>query len=220
MGATTEPIELLRSDAVLRRAVERKFLGRIQPNIKTRCWYWLGVPSKAGYGTMSVASKVMYAHRISHELFTGPIPDGLTIDHLCRVRHCVNPAHLEAVTQRVNNLRGTGMSARHAKVTHCPFGHAYDAANTIVAEPGIRKCRACKARRDRIRHERDMAAIGRGVGIRRSDRTHCPRGHAYDEANTYITPSTGARMCRACRKVARARHYEQERRAIAESRAA
>lgn len=219
MGAS-EPIKLLRGDPALRRAVERKLLGLIQPNFKTRCWYWLGAPTKAGYGTMSVLGKRMYAHRISHELFTGPIPEGLTIDHLCRVRHCVNPAHLEAVTQRVNNLRGTGMSARHAKVTHCPFGHPYDVANTAIGERGTRKCKACKARRSRDRYVRILAAEGKVAGINRSDRTHCPKGHSYDSSNTYITPSTGARTCRVCRKDARRRHYEQERRELAATRAA
>lgn len=215
-----EPIELLRSDHVQRRAVERRFLGRIQPNIKTRCWYWLGAPSKAGYGLMSVANQTLYAHRISHELYKGPIDPGLEVDHLCRVRHCVNPAHLEAVTPRVNNLRSQSPAARNAKVTHCPYGHAYDAANTGIGEHGTRKCKACKARRGRDRYVRILAAAGRVAGINRSDRTHCPQGHPYDDSNTYITPSTGARTCRACRKVARARHYAQERRALAASRAA
>ena len=84
------------------------------------------------------------AHRFAYETFVGPIPEGLTIDHLCRIRHCVNPEHLEAVTDRVNILRGEGISAQHARATHCPQGHPYDLINTYVAPDGDRDCRDCR----------------------------------------------------------------------------
>lgn len=87
------------------------------------CWLWLGSVHKAiGYGTVSIGRHPIsgkktseYAHRISHELFKGPIPVGLQIDHICRVRRCVNPSHLEAVSQAENIRRG--FAARKAATT-------------------------------------------------------------------------------------------------------
>ena len=81
------------------------------------------------------------AHRFAYELLIGPIPDGLQIDHLCRVPLCVNVAHLEPVTNRVNTVRGKAGLRQRTK-THCPRGHAYDAANTRLYKGG-RYCRAC-----------------------------------------------------------------------------
>lgn len=105
------------------------------------CWHWTGATSN-GYGRVRVDVD-RPAHRFAYELLVGPIPDGLVIDHLCRVRHCVNPAHLEAVTNAENILRGNGFSARHARKTHCPKGHPYDEANTLIRADGSRNCIAC-----------------------------------------------------------------------------
>lgn len=69
------------------------------------CWLWAGAPGKNGYGRISVENTVRYAHRVSYETFVGPIPQGLTIDHLCRVRMCINPGHLEPVTLAENTRR-------------------------------------------------------------------------------------------------------------------
>ena len=69
------------------------------------CWLWTGKPAKNGYGVISVNNTDRYAHRLSYELHIGPIPDGLTIDHLCMVRLCVNPEHLEPVTRSENTRR-------------------------------------------------------------------------------------------------------------------
>lgn len=96
----------------------------------------------------------MGAHRYAYEHFIGPIPEGLQVDHLCRVRNCVNPDHLEAVTCRENVLRGDGVAAANARATHCPQGHAYDEANTYTWTNGGRHCRACariKTREQRAR---------------------------------------------------------------------
>jgi len=76
------------------------------------CWLWLGRKNPKGYGQMTIAKHQRSAHRVSYETFVGPIPEGLEIDHLCRVRHCVNPGHLEAVTRSVNlrrQMAATGM---------------------------------------------------------------------------------------------------------------
>jgi hypothetical protein len=86
-------------------ATERRFWSKVE---KTQdCWYWLGSRDRWGYGQFSVAGKQILAHRFAYTMVVGPIPRGLTIDHLCRVPACVNPAHLEAVTSRENTERAS-----------------------------------------------------------------------------------------------------------------
>lgn len=110
----------------------------------TGCWMWMAAIHWTGYGV----GKDGLAHRHSYEAFVGPIPSGLQIDHLCRNRWCVNPAHLEAVTQKVNIMRGHGFGAKNARRTHCPRGHPYSDTNTKVwvGADGCRRraCIACK----------------------------------------------------------------------------
>jgi len=88
-------------------------------------------------------------HRIAYEFALGPIPDGLTLDHLCRNTICCNPAHLEPVTLRVNTLRGTSPIADNARKTHCKNGHPFDEANTYnpPKQPTHRHCRICQNER-------------------------------------------------------------------------
>ena len=114
-------------------------MSKIMPVTESGCWLWTGACTGSGYGNFRSHA----AHRIVYELLRGPIPEGLELDHLCRVVSCVNPDHLEAVTPRVNNLRSMSPAALHAKKTHCPAGHLYDEANTYVSEAGSRSCRSC-----------------------------------------------------------------------------
>lgn len=121
------------------------------------CWIWQGAPTNAGYGAMTIAQGRKPAHRVSYETYVGPIPDGLVIDHLCRVRMCVNPAHLEAVTQRENVMRSPiAIGALNAAKTHCPQGHEYTPENTTVFRklPNTtgRRCKTCIKRRDSRRY--------------------------------------------------------------------
>lgn len=108
------------------------------------CWLWPGGLNTKGYVTTMFEGRRIQAHRLAYELLVGPIPEGLRLDHLCRVRHCLNPAHLEPVTDRENALRGVGICSINARKTHCSHGHPYDDENTLprVGSRG-RYCRAC-----------------------------------------------------------------------------
>jgi len=109
------------------------------------CWLWTAYLDKKGYGRFArdTNHRNYGAHRWVYENEVGPIPGGLVIDHLCRVRHCVNPSHLEPVTTGTNTLRGTGPMARNARKTACTHGHPFDEANTYTDSRGTRHCRTC-----------------------------------------------------------------------------
>lgn len=114
------------------------------------CWLWLRAVNHAGYGLIKVGSRTLgtrrmrKAHQVSYEEHVGPIPSGLELDHICRVRCCANPAHLEPVTGAENTRRARVL------VTHCPSGHEYNEANTRLY--GRRRhCRTCARERQRIR---------------------------------------------------------------------
>lgn len=107
-------------------------------------WLWTGTLSANGYGRFYLRGRFLAAHRVSLLLAGRDVPDALTVDHLCRVRNCVRPDHLELVTIRENVLRGTGLSAVNAMKTHCPKGHEYTADNTYHNGKGnYRRCRVC-----------------------------------------------------------------------------
>lgn len=108
------------------------------------CWLWTATPKNA-YGLFLLNDKTVRAHHAGYVLLVGPVPEGLELDHLCRVTRCVNPAHQEPVTHAVNTLRGESPQAANARKTHCPQGHPYDEANTYVNTYGRRVCRICKA---------------------------------------------------------------------------
>lgn len=113
------------------------------------CWLWTagtkrGTCQLRGY--FFDGRRHVYAHRAAYELTVGPIPEGLEIDHLCRLPLCVRPSHLEAVTHAENIRRGLSATA-----THCQRGHAFDDENTYVTPEGRRRCKTCVRERDRNR---------------------------------------------------------------------
>lgn len=131
-------------DVTPRPSPAQRLWARVDKSDPFGCWLWTG-PTHHGYGQIGVKGKIYRVHRYAYELEIGPIPDGMVIDHLCRVRHCVNPAHLEPVTVRENTLRGVGPSALAATQTHCWRGHEYTPENTYIhASKGDRRCRTCK----------------------------------------------------------------------------
>lgn len=128
-----------------------RFWGKV--NKTETCWLWIGAGDALGYGRFYFNGHLMLAHRFSYELAKGAVPIGLQLDHLWRVPACVNPDHLEAVTQSVNLKRGlTGkVNNPSTLATHCPHGHPYDELNTHVNRQGKRECRACHRENTRIR---------------------------------------------------------------------
>ncbi len=124
-------------------------LWRIAAHVQTAetgCWLWMGALEQREYGIFWVNCKRVSAHRFSYQTSKGPIPEGLELDHLCRVHCCVNPDHLEAVTHQENVRRGTAgewFGLRQKAKTHCPQGHPYDGHNLVVTIHGERTCRSC-----------------------------------------------------------------------------
>jgi hypothetical protein len=178
------------------------------------CWVWTGALAQ-GYGRFGVTKgRIVLAHRWVYEYLVGEIPEGLTIDHLCRTRACVRPDHLDPVPNAVNNLRSNNLSAINARKTHCPQGHPYDAENTRICG-GSRECRECKKERLRARYRAGRAPrSGEWPGLPSSERTHCPAGHEYDETNTLIYQ--GRRHCRECsRERNRVYYWAQKARQMA-----
>jgi hypothetical protein len=107
------------------------------------CHEWHGYVDAKGYGVFGVGGrKLMKAHRYSYARAHGEVPSGLQLDHVCRNRRCVNPAHLEPVTSRENTIRG---NLARGPAGACSKGHTMDAANTYVTSRGRRECRACRA---------------------------------------------------------------------------
>lgn len=140
------------------------------------CWVWTGATDGGGrYGSIGYARKVWRTHRLAYTLLVGPVPDGMDLDHLCRVTLCCNPAHLEPVTHQTNIHRGVSIQARNAAKTHCHRGHELAGDNLRVrVSDGGRVCLAC----ERINYENRQAKIRRGEITRRGGQIGRPRGQS------------------------------------------
>lgn len=161
--------------ATSRAEIERRFFAKVEKT--PTCWLWNGSSNGRGYGELRIDRVKRYAHRVSHELFVGPIPAELQIDHLCRTPGCVRPDHLEAVPARINILRSGAPDAqrrRHAAKTHCPQSHPYDETNTYIDRKNRRHCKTCtlartKEARNGNRPDRDQRPLRSGNRLRMSD---------------------------------------------------
>lgn len=138
-------------DQVLERIYEK-----IEPVPESGCWIWLGATKgEEEYGRIYIGKQRFTLHKLMYELLVGPVPDGLVLDHLCRVRCCINPYHLEPVTDAVNIYRGKAPGIIRMGSAHCVKGHPWDGKNTRVH--GERRfCRSCERERStRRRHAMD-----------------------------------------------------------------
>lgn len=144
---------------MINQSVLNRVARYVEPVTESGCWLWTGTIESSGYGRLRVGKRKLLAHRLVYAIYRGGLADSDYLDHLCRVRCCVNPDHLEIVDLRTNILRGTAPSAQNARKTHCPLGHPYDAVNTHIKIDGRRECRACDrvgywANREKVLSER------------------------------------------------------------------
>jgi HNH endonuclease len=139
---------MYRKDAQIKR-----MLARTQVDEKTGCWLWQGPVSPEGYPRTALnLERGVYKHMNAHTalwwLVESPIPSPLQLDHLCRIKRCINPAHMEVVTGRVNTLRSNAITAINARKTHCKRGHPLSGDN-LYLQGETRQCRTCKLDRQR-----------------------------------------------------------------------
>jgi hypothetical protein len=143
---------------VTRLTESERFWRAVEVTSEDGCWLWTRSPTSGGYGQFRDGSgRTVHAHRVAYRLLVGPVPTGLVLDHLCRTKLCVNPAHLEPVTQRENTLRGVVVAVHHARLarqTQCRHGHPLP---RFV--PGQRRhCKPCGVRRSREHRQRVSVA--------------------------------------------------------------
>lgn len=183
--------------AIPTKTIEERFFEKVR--FTNSCWFWEGARQWKGHGSFYYAGDRIPAHRWAYEYLVGPIPPGLYLDHLCMNPPCVNPAHLEPVTNAENLRRAVAAYQKES----CPHGHAYDEKNTYHSKNGRRHCRECARLRSL---ERGRKIFGRThlfskPATSNAEKTHCPYGHAYD----HVLPN-GKRSCRTCNREAMRRY--------------
>jgi hypothetical protein len=176
------------------------------------CWLWTGKIDTRGQGygvfTYKVGGKpkTVGAHRFAYELWVGPIPSGLSIDHVydrgCRFTHCVNPAHLEPITPAEQNRR------YYIRQTHCKWGHEFTPENTRLSPEGHRLCKICTRRRTAASYRKSHPEDAPKAPLK----TRCKFEHEFTPENTYINPA-GARVCRECSRE-RTRRWQEKQRSL------
>lgn len=195
-----------------------RFWSKVRIDGDSGCWIWTGelMGSRRIYGRFQMggrSGKARSPHRWVF-LVEGEIPDGMHVDHLCRVPLCCNPEHLEIVTPQENVRR------QFAVKTHCKHGHEFTPENTYTKANGNRSCRECGRIRGRLQHRSNLRPEHRPVanGLLnafqlQAAKTECVNGHAYTPENTYRKPN-GNRDCRSCIRQ-RTRDYSTKKQAMA-----
>lgn len=162
------------------------------------CWRWGSSITTWGYGQIYYNKKNVRAHRLFYEYYKGEIPRNLVLDHLCRVRDCVNPDHMEIVTSKENILRGVSPPSLNAKKTTCKNGHPLTSENiyhhATAKKYNSRTCRLCSSLK---------RSPNKGI-----KKTHCKNGHLYS-INNVSKPNLrrGSRECYECAKVRNNKYY-------------
>ncbi len=173
----------------------REFWARVADWESEDCLEWPAYKNRNGYGVCSDQRfKTQLAHRISYIKFRGEIKNEMGLDHLCRNPACVNPRHLEPVTQRVNVLRGKVTGARNAVATHCAHGHAFTPENTRRNKNGSQSCKACKSIYDKKRYKEIGSRMSKRVIAHSRKSSACRKNR-----NRTVSPENpSARLAPAC----------------------
>jgi hypothetical protein len=138
--------------------VEERFWEKVDKNGPGGCWLWTAHVTAGGYGQFTPRHhKHESAHRFAYALLVGPIPEGMTLDHACRVPRCVRPEHLRPMPIGPNVLGGVGITAINARKATCHRGHRFSQANTYVRADGSRACKTCQREAERRYRERRRA---------------------------------------------------------------
>jgi hypothetical protein len=191
------------------KSLEERFWSHVLVRGTDDCWPWQGYLTN-GYGKLGDVG----AHRISYRLAGGVLPPGWQLDHLCHTldptcpggatcphRRCVNPLHLEPVSNRTNVLRGKTVTAANAAKVECVNGHSLADAYVIS---GRRVCRPCSlehSRRWREDHRDYWQKWAQARKVERPPQTHCKRGHEFTEENTLWLNNPRRRQCRECARL-------------------
>lgn len=194
-----------------------RFLNNVDDQT-SNCWLWKASKYKNGYGQFFANGKPIKAHRFSYQFFKGFIQNGLQLDHLCRIRHCVNPDHLEIVTQQENIKRGMAGKLNNylKKKTHCKNGHLLSGSNLLpyYLKHGKRACRVCVNIRNRKRYVKSTNIIKFGGSpLSNKIKTHCLRGHLLDENNLVKSKTRNNRQCKICQCI-RSKEYRDRKKLI------
>lgn len=194
------------------------FVTEVDCGYVSPCWLFKvhRDPLGSGYQLFTIGRDAYLAHRHSYTVLVGPIPEGLTIDHLCRRPGCVRPDHLEPVTYAVNIARSWSPAALNAAKEECDKGHPFDDDNTLWRRDGHRACRQCgRDRVNAVAAAARKAAIAAGTyrppgGLFADPDSPYPCGHERSKANTLVNRSSGGKVCRECANAdSRRQYYER-----------
>lgn len=181
-------------------SLNERLYANTEPN-ERECWIWLGARISTGYGQVHWQGRACLTHRLSYELWHGPIPQGMHVCHTCDTPACINPDHLFTGTQ-LDNQRDKNAKGRNGQSlkTHCPRGHEYTSANVYLNPKGSRECVTCRSLA--MQRHNEKRQLGIPVITRK---THCTRGHKYAGKNLILSRA-GVRLCRACAHIHSARY--------------